>query len=395
MLLVIMLDSFAPFILDKKVMPFLWDKANANSNRIELVPPFAYYSEYSWFLGQEYWEFPGGFRFQIKANPFDTVNIERNSRIKEIIMPDSRLALSRLKEESLRANHPMYEMFELSCKYSFPDIKNDGTFMNPGSIYKKVSPKYLSINWPNLLSCKSVLPFLEEKLNSPDLKFIYLQLSEIDPVAHRYGPNAPETAEIASQLDCEIKNIIMHLEGGFNKTRVVVFGDHGFTEVYGIYDPDEILKNIPIRWGEEAAYFIDSTVIRLWGEDRILLSLVLPVIKKSMPTVRVLSRKDLQYPDNRFGDFFILCPLGSIFYPDFLSGTSNPPPCGMHGYYSESYAMRSSLVAWGDGIVPPTTNLKLQMKSVYHLMNCLMLEDVPAGLWEDLEKGFSINDAPR
>lgn len=337
MLLTIMMDSLCSAFLKEDIMPFLFSKVIENEQNISLIPPFGFFSEYTWFLGKKYNEYPGGFVFQQKRN-----NTGFDIEYKNFIPLKYR------------------QFFQESKIGLFP------TYRREASIYSLFDKEdYISVNWPNLIPVIKIYDYLIEKLNA-DLKFIYLQISELDKICHLRGINHSECMQTAKMIDKELERIYVLLEKQYDKLDVVIFGDHGFANVQKIYDIIDILERKNVEWEKQGIYFVDSTVVRFWNMEEDLFS----IVKENADNIsgaHMYNWKELQYIDNRFGDYYIQLPAGAIFHPSFFTQRQSNPPQGMHGYWRDKNNY-SRLVSFNNYNLRYQGNYVLEMEKLYEVL---------------------------
>jgi predicted AlkP superfamily pyrophosphatase or phosphodiesterase len=171
----------------------------------------------------------------------------------------------------------------------------------------------------------------------PDLAFLYA--TELDGIMHHEGPNGPAALEAADRIANHIEQArdIMSTDGS-NLTTLVV-GDHGMAEVNNFIDPRKMLA----RMGD-MRLFVDSTMIRAWGNDGEMSRLRLEIEKENWAG-KWLVGKDLasrKVPKNDiFGKAIYVLEQGSIFAPSFVGGRI----AGMHGYDTGCSCSKAALVS--------------------------------------------------
>lgn len=339
-----MMDSLCSFFLKEDNMPFLSSKVTENEQNISLIPPFGFFSEYTWFLGKKYNEYPGGFVFQRKMHE----NIS--------------------KTEYKNAIPSKYRQFFHESKIGlFPNCNSETNIYN---LSKKEN--YISVNWPNLIPVKKLYDYLVEKITA-DTKFIYLQIFELDKICHLNGINHIESIQTANTIDKELERIYALLEKQYDKLDVIIFGDHGFVNVKEQIDIIDILENMNIEWGEHGIYFVDSTIVRFWNMKRELLSIV-EEIADNISGASMYTWRELQYIDNRFGDYYIQLPMGAIFHPSFFVQREMNPPKGMHGYWRDINNY-SRLVSFNNYKMRFQANCVLEMDKIHEMLRCFLSND--------------------
>lgn len=344
MLLAIMMDSLCSFFLKEDNMPFLFSKVMENEQNISLIPPFGFFSEYTWFLGKKYNEYPGGFVFQHKSDE----NIS-DIEYKNVIPLKYR------------------KFFQESKIGLFPNCSSEA------SIYSLIEKKYyISVNWPNLIPVMEIYDYLVEKITA-DIKFIYLQIFELDKICHLKGINHIECLQTVKMIDKELERIYALLEKKYDKLDVVIFGDHGFVNVQKNIDIIDILERKNIEWGKQGIYFVDSTVVRFWNMKKDLFSIV-KGIADNISGANMYTWEELQYMDNRFGDYYIQLPIGAIFHPSFFVQKEMNPPKGMHGYWRDKNNY-SRLVSFNNYNMKFQGDYVLEMEKIHEMLRYFLFDD--------------------
>jgi len=344
MLLTIMMDSLCSFFLKENIMPFLFSKVIENEQNISLIPPFGFYSEYTWFLGKKYNEYPGGFVFQQK----------RDKVVSDIGYPNF--------------IPPKYRNFFQESKIGlFPRYRSEA------SIYNLLEKEYyISVNWPNLIPVMEIYDYLTEKIKA-DIKFIYLQIFELDKICHLRGINHNECIQTAKMIDKELERIYVLLDKQYDKLDVVIFGDHGFANVQKKYDIIDLLERKGVEWGKQGIYFVDSTVVRFWNMEENLFSIVKEV-NDNITGANMYNWKDLKYIDNRFGDYYIQLPIGAIFHPSFFTQRETNSPKGMHSYWRDKNNY-SRLVCFNNYNLGYQGNYVLEMEKLHEVLKYFLCDD--------------------
>ena len=141
------------------------------------------------------------------------------------------------------------------------------------------------------------------------------------------------------------------VEGG-RPFELTVFSDHGMTPLRGTADVPAALEGTGLKWGEDYASAIDSTMARFWwlkpGADG--------KVKAALAGLpgRWLSEDEMRYhgiwrDDAKFGDAIFLADAGVQFVP---SDMGVKPLNGMHGF---DPADRDSAAAWLSTVPVPAS----------------------------------------
>lgn len=339
-----MMDSLCSVFLREEIMPFLFSKVIENEQNISLIPPFGFFSEYTWFLGQKYNEYPGGFVFQKK----------RDNKVSDIgynnVIP---LKYRKFFQESKIGLFPMDS--------------------SEASIYSQLEKEhYISVNWPNLIPVMELYDYLAKNIKA-DKKIIYLQIFELDKICHLRGIDHIECIQTAKMIDKELERIYALLDKQYDKLDVVIFGDHGFVNVQKKYDIIDILERKNVEWGKQGIYFVDSTIVRFWNMDEDLFSIVKEVAD-NISGADMYTWKELQYIDNRFGDYYIQLPIGAIFHPSFFTQREINSPKGMHGYWRDK-SNYSRLVSFNNYNLRFQGNYVLEMEKLHEVLRYFLCDN--------------------
>jgi len=104
-------------------------------------------------------------------------------------------------------------------------------------------------------------------------------------------------------------------------------GDHGMADIDRVVDPRGLLRRLR---GVRA--FVDSTMLRLWGDDRTLARARDVVEGEGLPgqwlDTGALEARQAPTHGDPYGRALFLLEQGSLFAPSFVGGAVR----GMHGY---------------------------------------------------------------
>ncbi len=131
------------------------------------------------------------------------------------------------------------------------------------------------------------------------------------------------------------------VEGG-RPFELTIFSDHGMTPLRGTVDAPAALEKAGLKWGEDYASAIDSTMARFWW-----LKPVEEKVKEAFAGFpgHWLSEEEMRYhgiwrSDHKFGDAIFLAKAGVQFVP---SDMGVKPLNGMHGFDPSD---EDSLASW-------------------------------------------------
>jgi len=173
--------------------------------------------------------------------------------------------------------------------------------------------------------------------NQPDLAFLYA--TALDGIMHNEGPNGSVALGAAEAIAKNINRAReLMSDHGENLTTLVV-GDHGMSEIKTYIDPRKLLTRV-----KNMRLFVDSTMIRAWGDESELSHLRLELEKENWPG-KWLQSKELEsrkVPKNHtFGKAIFVLDEGAMFAPSFLGGRV----AGMHGYDTGCSCSKAALAS--------------------------------------------------
>ncbi|MHC4585586.1 MAG: alkaline phosphatase family protein [Planctomycetota bacterium] len=190
--------------------------------------------------------------------------------------------------------------------------------------------------------------------------FMFLHISLLDSVGHKYGPNSDEMSSALKRVDDLIKDISTFLKKKYGDFNFVIIGDHGMAEVQTTLDMRKEIEELDIKAGKDYVYFLDSTIARFWFFDEKSKQLVTSILSR-IKQGRILTEVDkdryhLNYSHNRFGDLLFLVDPENLIFPNFWNDVT--PERGMHGYEPEYSGQQSILI-----IHSPFINEQIKIES--------------------------------
>ena len=136
------------------------------------------------------------------------------------------------------------------------------------------------------------------------------------------------------------------VEGG-RPFELTVFSDHGMTPLRGTVDAPAALAKTGLKWGEDYASAIDSTMARFWWlgeEEKVKVKEKVEAAFADFPghwlTEDEMKQQGIWREDHKFGDAIFLAEAGVQFCP---SDMGVKPLNGMHGFAPDD---EDSLACW-------------------------------------------------
>lgn len=193
--------------------------------------------------------------------------------------------------------------------------------------------------WPdtNKLRDRSDRGIVEQVLKdlTPQHQLLCVHLQELDGLGHAFGPNSAQLQKGVAQTDELVARLVDTLRERFREVKIVLFGDHGMVNVTRTLDVARVLEGTKLRFGVDYAYFLDSTMARLWffhADARATVEAAL----RPLGGGRWLDAEDMKHYgiagcDRRNAEAVFLADPGVLIFPNFFQASGKPIP-GMHGY---------------------------------------------------------------
>ncbi len=178
----------------------------------------------------------------------------------------------------------------------------------------------------------------------PDLAFLYA--ARLDAALHEEGNHGGRAGEVLSEIGDHIERARDEMMRGGGTLTTLVVGDHGMADVDTFVDPRPVLRPLVRRLGADAPrYFIDSTMVRFWGEQAELDQARAVLEQARLPgqwlASDVLAEREVPMEGAPYGQGFFLLDEGAIFAPSWVGGRV----AGMHGYDVGMGSARAALAS--------------------------------------------------
>ena len=208
-----------------------------------------------------------------------------------------------------------------------------------------------------------------------DLYLVYI--SSPDVYGHKYGPSSYSLKKELRNLDENLSVFSNKLLESDESHEFVFLGDHGMKTVEKHFDAGSeiksFLKSVGLRHGVDVVYFLDSTIVRIWGLNDKALKL-LPSIMEGSNEFNdngewITQSKSIKYNvvwgDRRYGAIIWLASSGTLVYPDFFHRFK--ASVGMHGYNPRLAESQGMCIRWGNNI-SPVRHDKIHLSDVYDIL---------------------------
>jgi len=198
--------------------------------------------------------------------------------------------------------------------------------------------------------------------NNSILDVIYF--TSLDQTGHLSGLGNGFEQEIY-EIDQKIGKVIKEYEK-FDAD-ILVFSDHGMTQINERINIQRILKKQGIVNGKNAVILFNSTMLQIWDTGY-----GLKKIKKSLDKVspgHILEKSELNelgldFKDNRYGDMFFLLDPGVEIFPNFYHNVFRNRVKAMHGYMPGK--------PYSDGAIVSNKKLKKSNYKITDLFNLIL-----------------------
>lgn len=177
----------------------------------------------------------------------------------------------------------------------------------------------------------------------PDLAFVYAP--EMDGALHTAGNGSAAAIAAAARIGDRIARAQDTLARAGRDVTTIVVGDHGMADVRRVIDPRPIVARLAAR------FFVDSTMLRVWG-TRAELDAARIATDRARAPGRWLEADDLVARDAPtqgapFGDAIFVLDEGALFAPSFAGGAVS----GMHGYDLGSPSSHAAIASDDDAVL--------------------------------------------
>jgi hypothetical protein len=171
----------------------------------------------------------------------------------------------------------------------------------------------------------------------PDLAFLYA--TELDGVLHAEGNDGTAARSVRARLAAHVERAREAMLRGGGPLLTLLVGDHGMADVRRTIDPRGLTARLPVR------AFVDSTMLRVWGEGRALERARLEVERAKLPgqwlDAAALAQRGAPIEGAPYGSAIFLLEEGAIFAPSWVGGRAR----GMHGYDVSSRSATAALAS--------------------------------------------------
>ncbi|MFX1392262.1 MAG: alkaline phosphatase family protein [Promethearchaeota archaeon] len=156
----------------------------------------------------------------------------------------------------------------------------------------------------------------------------------LDSLGHKYGPNSKKYKKKIIKVFKWINELISK-----DDLNIIIFSDHGMTEVREKFNPLKILKDLNLKLNKDIFVWLDSTIVRFWFNSKKSLKLKSELIEmfnnKEIGHILTKSEKiryGLNFNNRYFGDIIYLVDPYYEIFPNFFNINPFKKTSGLHGY---------------------------------------------------------------
>lgn len=188
--------------------------------------------------------------------------------------------------------------------------------------------------------------------------FYCFAIGHIDTNCHKRGTSQDARGATVRLVDTMAKEMYEEFMDANPGGQVIFFGDHGMLDVNQVFDAEgellQFFKDKGWKAPRDIVYFLDSTMVRLWGEKaeecRSLVSNG-DWSKYGVVVDEALASKfGILNASFNYGDLIWWANPGVAVFPDFFRRVD--PPMGMHGYDINVAEHKGLAIAVGPNIKP-------------------------------------------
>ena len=195
--------------------------------------------------------------------------------------------------------------------------------------------EYSTFSWrtPEEENIASVQELLREKRND----VIFLYLPEVDGLLHAGGKSSAAVHERLGWYEDQILGLLELAEQNYSEVDLLVFSDHGMSDVHGSFD---LKYEIESRFGQNGGQYLafyDSTMARFWSEDEALRSQIADHLatRAGGRLIEAAESRDLgvDLANGDMGQILFVVDEGVLILPSYMGSALL---AGMHGYHPDA-----------------------------------------------------------
>lgn len=186
-----------------------------------------------------------------------------------------------------------------------------------------------------------------------DLDVLFLYTPELDALMHRVGISDQAVKAKLEEYERFLEDVFARGKAEGRDVSVYVISDHGMTDVHTAVDLWSEMDRQGYRLGRDYTAFYDSTMARLWWDDRVREAA--GGFLEAAGAGRELNDDELDsygclFPDRIYGNTVFLANPGVMIVPSFMG---REKVAAMHGYDpDDKYSKGCFLTNDGSGPLP-------------------------------------------
>ncbi len=193
---------------------------------------------------------------------------------------------------------------------------------------------------------------------------VVVRLIDLDTASHGYGLEAPARIHTLQETDNFVGRIVSAWRRRNRDLAVLCFADHGMVPVESSLNIEMLISRAGLRAHQDFRMFLDSTMARFWGEDRVLSRI--KGILEELDCGAVLSEQDLRKyrlpRSDNWGTLIFLLKPGHVISPNFFD--RNGRVKAMHGYDPATPGLETVIILNWPGHISPTELANVNMVDV-------------------------------
>jgi hypothetical protein len=221
---------------------------------------------------------------------------------------------------------------------------------------------------------REILRQAKQDLETTDVNFFFVYLSELDMFLHTHCNDADRLREKLAWYEQELRGLFACARKMDPEARLTVFSDHGMTPVRHHFDLMGAVEKLAYKMPDDYLVVYDSTMARFWFFNEQARQDILNTLG-TLSCGRIVPDSELQqlgvfFADRRYGEVIFLMNPGWLLARSDFNGRGWMP-AGMHGYHPED--------SYSDGIFlsnQPLPAVAPSVADVYQCMHGAMLQEV-------------------
>jgi len=168
---------------------------------------------------------------------------------------------------------------------------------------------------------------------SGDVDVLFVYTAELDALMHRVGTQDPAVGARLARYDVFLHSLVDAARACGRPCTLTVLSDHGMTPVHTVVDPWGAVEARGIKLGRDYVAFFDSTMVRVWGDDRVDAAFAdaFGSLGRKLDDSE-LDRLGCKFPGAVYGRSIFLANPGVLVVPSFMGSRRI---AAMHGYHPD------------------------------------------------------------